>query len=438
MTFQDVYDELHHYLTGLTCIDAHEHIPANEDMREQETDILREYCRYYAPTDLKSMGYPNYDYLMDASKPLMERWKDVEPYWNKCRHTSYIRAADTAASVLYGVPRLDSDTILAANDGFQKLLKSKASYKRIINEETRSVICLKECTIEDIEAGVDFRYFRIALRLDDIICPRYGADKLRLERFSGMRIASFQDWLDACQATLEKVYATGMMVAVKSEIAYNRDLRFERVTAHEAEQEFNRIFTPDHYILPLEDTYHIGRAFQNYMIHFILGWCNKKELTFQFHTGLMEGNRFDINDTNPALLTNLVKDYEGVRFDLLHVGIPYHQQLLFMVKAFPNVYTNLTFVPNVCEDLAAEILSKAMQLFSYTKITAYGGDCSSVDIAVGSYHATLRSVAQGLADCIVRKKLFVLDEAKYIAQHLFYHNPLEIYRLHHDLPNQAE
>lgn len=34
-------------------------------------------------------------YVRDASKPLMERWNMVEPYWEYNRHTGYGQAVDS-------------------------------------------------------------------------------------------------------------------------------------------------------------------------------------------------------------------------------------------------------------------------------------------------------------------------------------------------------
>ena len=41
-------------------------------------------------------------YVRDASKPLMERWNMVEPYWEYNRHTGYGQAVDISVKKLYG------------------------------------------------------------------------------------------------------------------------------------------------------------------------------------------------------------------------------------------------------------------------------------------------------------------------------------------------
>ena len=73
------YEEIYDYLKDIVIIDTHEHIPVAEKYRDQQTDLLKEYMTYYFCSDLVSAGYQNMDYLKDISKPVMDRWLDVEP-----------------------------------------------------------------------------------------------------------------------------------------------------------------------------------------------------------------------------------------------------------------------------------------------------------------------------------------------------------------------
>lgn len=81
------YEEIYDYLKDIVIIDTHEHIPVAEKYRDQQTDLLKEYMTYYFCSDLVSAGYQNMDYLKDISKPVMDRWLDVEPYWELARYT---------------------------------------------------------------------------------------------------------------------------------------------------------------------------------------------------------------------------------------------------------------------------------------------------------------------------------------------------------------
>ena len=99
MKSQQVYDELFEYVKGLEIIDTHEHLPAFEELRERDTDILKEYLTQYFNSDLISAGLSIADYerVINNELPLMERWKLVEPYWEAARNTGYGRVLDISA-----------------------------------------------------------------------------------------------------------------------------------------------------------------------------------------------------------------------------------------------------------------------------------------------------------------------------------------------------
>ena len=65
----------------------------------------------------------------------------------------------------------------------------------------------------------------------------------------------------------------------------------------------------------------IGKPLQDYMMHYILRLANKRGLTFQFHTGLQEGNGNIIYNSDPSLLSNLFLEYPDVDFDIFHIDI---------------------------------------------------------------------------------------------------------------------
>lgn len=114
------YEEIYDYLKDIVIIDTHEHIPVAEKYRDQQTDLLKEYMTYYFYSDLVSAGYQNMDYLKDISKPVMDRWLDVEPYWELARYTGYGRSLDYSAKLLYGIDQINRNTIEEANENFWK------------------------------------------------------------------------------------------------------------------------------------------------------------------------------------------------------------------------------------------------------------------------------------------------------------------------------
>ena len=102
------YEGIFEYVKGLEIIDTHEHLPAFENLREQDTDVLKEYLTHYLNCDLISAGLSpsNYEKTIDNKLPLLERWDLVEPYWEYARNTGYARALDTSVKALYGIGKI--------------------------------------------------------------------------------------------------------------------------------------------------------------------------------------------------------------------------------------------------------------------------------------------------------------------------------------------
>ena len=132
------YEEILEHARGLEIIDTHEHLPAREELRNRETDVLKEYLNQYFNSDVRSAGLPDGDYrkVIDHTLPLMERWRLVEPYWEKARHTGYCRALDITARDLYGIERISGETIECLNEAFLRTLEP-GHFRWVLKEKSR-------------------------------------------------------------------------------------------------------------------------------------------------------------------------------------------------------------------------------------------------------------------------------------------------------------
>lgn len=418
-----VYDELLSYVESLEIIDSHEHLPYREDAREQETDVLREYLIHYFSSDLISAGLPPQDLerARDHSLPLLARWRLVEPFWNAARHTGYGRSLDLAASGLYGIPRIDGSTIEALDEAFRRSL-APGHFKRVLKDK-----CKIQVSLLDSNLDCDQTFFRSVWRPDGFIYPRTSRDIRLLSQESGVPVSSFDGWLEACEAMLDRAFARGA-VALKSALAYNRSLFYERVTREDAERCFNELFTtlhmPDWEAAPALP----GKPFQDYMMHFVLGLANRRGLTFQFHTGLQEGNGNYIRNSDPSLLSNLFLEYPNVKFDLFHIGYPYQHVMSALGKLFPNVYLDMCWAHIISPAACVRALDEWLDAVPVNKIVAFGGDYMLVDGVYGHQRLARLDVTRVLAKK-VEEGIFTLEEAKDAARQMFHDTPAALYRL---------
>lgn len=423
------FEEIFDYVKDLKIIDTHEHLPCLEGAREKDTDVLKEYLTHYFSRDLISAGLKidDYEKVINNKLPLMERWKLVKPYWEIARYTGYGRALDISAKALYGVKRISGATIEELNQAFMKSLEP-GHFKRVLKEKSKIVVSLLDSLLEE-KTECDQSLFRCVHRVDPFIYPRTGLDIREVERTSGIRICSFQDWLEACEVTLDKALKSGV-VALKSAMAYCRTLKYERVRRDEAEEGFNEMFKTKHMgLLELSgQVFSVGKKFQDYMMHFVLGLANKKNLTFQFHTGIQEGSGNIIRNSDPSLMTNLFLEYPDVDFDIFHIGYPFQQILSVLAKNFPNVFIDMCWAHIISPTASIDALAEWIDSVPVNKISAFGGDYCFIDGVYGHQYLARVNVSKSLARK-VEEGVFDIAEAKRISEMLFYENPMKIFKL---------
>jgi hypothetical protein len=420
---KNIFQEIFDYVKGLTIIDSHEHLPYREDARRKDTDVIAEYLIHYFSSDLISAGLDRktLDQLRSRDMSIMEKWDMVEHYWNICRYTGYGRALDISVKGLYGINKISRDTIEELDDAFQKSL-NPGHFKRVLKDMSKiEVSLLDQC----LDCDPDF--FRSVYRLDSFIYPRSFEDIKEVEKVHGVNIRSMDDWLEACESSLDEGLRKGA-VALKSGIAYDRSLRFEKTTLSEARSSFNQIYmTPENQDWNPYPNYP-GEAFHNYMMHYILKLANSRGLIYQFHTGLQEGNGNIIYNSDPSLLSNLFLEYPDVQFDLFHIGYPYQHVLSALAKNFPNVFIDMCWAHIISPQASVDALREWIDSVPLNKITAFGGDYLFVDAVYGHQYIARKNVSRSLT-YKVEEGVFDTAEAKQIAKMLFYDNPKRIFKL---------
>ncbi len=421
------------YANDLTVIDSHEHLPRYED--EKETDILGEYLSYICD-DLISAGMnpKEMDLVRDSRHPIMQRWKMLEPYWELARNTGYIRSLDLSVKGVYGINRVDESTLEELNGKFLESRKQgKKHFQRVLKE-----LCKIEYSVQDVSLGYgadttlhiadldsDRYFFRDACRMDRFVYPITWEQIEGIERLSGIPIVSFESWLDACEFVINRAVKKGA-VALKICLAYKRSLYFERVSRKDAEECFYQILKVKN--LPSWGFQGIctTKAFQDYMMHYILEIANRYSIVVQFHTGTMTTNRADLSNTNPILLNNLFVEYSQVKFDIFHIGYPFQSSLSALGKMFPNVFLNMCWAHIISPAACVQTLDDWFDAVPINKIIAFGGDQFVVDCVYGHELLAKMNVSEALAKK-VNKGFFEIEQAKWIAKRLFYDNPKELY-----------
>lgn len=418
-TFEKIFE----HVRDIEIIDTHEHLSCFENEREKNTDFLKEYLTDYFNRDLISAGLSKADYekAIDIRLPLMERWKIVEPFWNVAKHTGYGRGLDNTVNGLYGIDSISGRTLEQLNHEFLKTLNG-GQYETVFKKKSKIKIALLDGNLKG-----DPAFFRNVFRVDSLIWPATGDEVKEIEKASGIRICGMDDWLNACDTILENALKAGF-VGFKHGLAYKRTLSHERATKDEAEKEFNKIFAVRHWPNWCQQTFDVGKKFQDYMMHHILRFADKREFPFQIHTGLQNGHGNLIYNAEPSLLSNLFLEYPGVKFDVFHIGYPYQHVLSALAKTFPNVHIDMCWAHIISPTACVNALVEWIDAVPINKISAFGGDHCFIDGVYGHQYLARVNVSKALA-IKVDDGVFDIDRAKEIAEFLFYKNPLRLFNL---------
>ena len=431
-----IFESLLDYLNNIEVIDTHEHLPSVEEVRAKDTDVIKEYLSHYFDRDLVSAGLDKNICMRIKTEniPVMQKWQMIEKYWEAARLTGYGRSLDIAARGLYGVNKIEVSTIEELNEKFMQTLK-KGHFKKVLKDKCKistSLLMVETLDKEydpEIERSIfcDRDFFSPVFSVSDLVYPQLWSEIERIEKISGIRITSFNRWLEAVEIMIDKAFKMGA-IALKNQLAYRRSLDFSRVTRAKAEEDFNFIFKTRHVPDWSQRLILAGKTFQDYMMHYILDIANKRNLIIQIHTGLQEGNGNILSNSNPVLLSNLFLEYPDVTFDIFHISYPYQGELAVLSKNYPNVYIDMCWAHIVSPHCCVESLKEWMDILPLNKISAFGGDYLFVDGVYGHLELAKENVAKALSFKI-SQGLIGLDDAKKIAKMWFYDNPKNIFKL---------
>ena len=416
----------------MPVVDTHEHLLWNDNARNSDgNDVLSEYLIHYMSSDIISSGMKraDFDKVTDSRGDVAERWKIVEPFWEFCRYTGYGRSLDIAVKAIYGIDGIYGTTIEELNKAFTENKKS-GHYKHVLQD-----LCNIETSLLDVgwfrfdgEGGTMKRVWQPGgYYMNDEPDGRdifaYFKDVLSIE------IKSLDDWLCAFETELDYFIKTYNMHVLKSAIAYSRTLKFDKVPYSDAKALFakslaNRNAETDEKKRKLK----IPHDLQNYIMHHILKCADKRNMTYQFHTGHLEGNGNSIYRSDPSLLTNLFFEYPNVTFDLFHISYPYQNLASSLAKMFPNVTIDMCWAHIMSSPASVAALDDFLDAVPYNKISAFGGDYCFVDGVYGHLHISRQNVSRVLAKKVC-EGIFSADKAIDIAHALYYDNPKRIFQL---------
>lgn len=437
----NIRQQLTSAISQIPIIDTHEHLIQEKERLASKPDLFQTFLAHYLSSDLISAGmsYDELSVLRDSSIPLETRWTLFAPYWDDVRYTGYAQVIEKAVQGLYGVSGLSDETYekvasrMAERNqlGFYNwVLRDKSGIERVILDSTETPL-----------DQVDYSIFAPVLRFREFIMVRNKPELHRLERRCQHQIHTLQDLVQALESEIKRLHQH--IVGIKIGLAYQRTLKFDKVTCHEAEEVFNNIFNQETFERVMVDSRHQYlsaslslrecKPLQDFLVHRIIQVASRYDLPIQIHTGLQEGNENIITNSRPTLLTNLFREYRTVRFDIFHGAYPYSGELAALAKNFQNVFIDLCWLHMISPLRARSALSEWLDTVPSNKIFGFGGDYRFIEGVYGHAVLARANIAQVLADK-VHEGVMSEHQAIQLASRLLHDNAHQFFLGNRELP----
>jgi predicted TIM-barrel fold metal-dependent hydrolase len=402
---------LHQSLTEFQSIDTHEHFPSEATRVKTPIDLFT-LVGHYTINDLISAGLsPEHaKKLDDTNLAPARRWNLMEPYWRFVQNTGYGQALRVAIREIYGVAEIAAGTVERINDAI-RVQNKPGVYQKLIREKSRIESALNDAIVDpaDTPLLVSVRRFDHFLAPDDVPL---------LEKITGRSIESLTALKRALEERFDRAVRQEGMVAVKCALAYRRDLRFEAAPESAAASKF------DTHVKGKSIT--AGREVVDHMVHYILRLADDYRIPIQVHTGMLSGNGHAVQRTRPTQLVNLLQSYPRVQFDLFHTGFPYQDELLVLVKQFPNAYADFCWTHIISPAAARRALREMLDSVPANKILGFGGDYRYPELSYGHLVLARRNIADVLAER-VQAGTVTEDQAAEIGRWLLRDNPAKVF-----------
>jgi len=383
--------ELRQRVDSIPMVDAHEHLQDEHEQLKDNKNCIRLF-QHYLGDDFSSAGL-NRDSVFgkDAEKedPVV-LWRRLEPFWNAVKNTGYGQAARITIKELYGIDKIEETVIPRLQQAFERL-SVPGFYEKIL----RGYCNLESCQVDQ---GPFTETTQPTLLLQDINIVGFQQGNISSNLFRRVGITEIKDlngYHDFLRRWFQKyaLYAT----AVKSQIAYNRGLDFEKVPAERAEVPFKKRL--ENTRLTSEEV----KLLQDHLFWICVGLADEHNLPVKLHLGYYAGsNGMPVSrvEKNVAQAADLCLLSPQTRFMFMHTAYPYGHELISVAKQFTNAHIQTCWAWIIDPLGTKNFLKQYLVTAPSSKIHVFGGDYNVVENVVGHARIARNGVYAALSELV--------------------------------------
>ena len=437
-TFQSLRD----YIETIKVVDTHEHQRNRQDP-DQGVSFYTLLATTYLRSDLMSAGSPPLTSESVRANTLDENWETYGPYLELSKNTSYYAQFLSGFRKLYGYEEesFTKPGIARLSAQIDENYRDFDEWYATAFERSNIDVWLVDPYWQPLDIVLDERYSALILDIDHLVwasangyrltkqenpVPKTWVEALLFETNvyemaaeAGRTIGNLEDYLDYVGVMFDWALEQ-KAVGIKNSFAYMRSLYYEDVPFGVASALFDKGSSA-----VLTDSEE--KTVQDFLFHWIIRKAAEVGLPIQIHTGYQAGNGSVLENSRPADLNNLFLQYPDVDFIIFHGGYPWTSQAISLAKQFPNVSIDLVWLPQISKEASVHALEEILDMVPYNKIF-WGGDCSTIEEAVGSLESGKEVVARVLAARVERGAMSE-DVARDVALKIFRENAVRLFQL---------
>ena len=418
------FEIINDQVNQIELIDTHEHL-IEESARlncvkpfiqcDDWTNILGLYTKF----DFVSSGMTQKETELISSKETspLEKWRIIQPYWNRIKYTGYGQVIQHTISDLYGISKLQKKSIPELQEKYLNYRK-KGFYK-----ETLKRANIKCCIVNP--PGRPFNETKLPdLLYQDI--DAMGMIKMNFERLNENivpKITGLNDWLEVINWWFDKY--SDNAVGVKIGIAYFRRLDFNKTTVETA----NPLFSKKVEGKKLSEAEE--KILQDYLFWYIVELANKNNLPIKFHTGFQAMNNFmNLENVmfNPIDCANLCRLSPDTRFIFFHISYPYYEPMIALAKHYSNAIIDMCWSWTINPIASIDFLKKYIMTSPINKLMVFGGDDLYVENLIGHAKMARKGISIALSE-LIQNKWITEKDAIEIAERIMWKNIEDIYEI---------
>ena len=369
--------ELARYIAEIAVVDTHDHQCTEREWLESGPgDVLQDLFCSYPGGDLVSAGASPKAMarLVDGSEGDIEaRWSGVAAAWEAMRFTGYGEAVRLHAEYVYGLERITPEALAACQP---RLAALRQPGQRLAF--MRDTVRLDHVQTDDKgwqftpdPTGPEFFLYDMSWVL---FCGR-GLPFDEVAKQTGIEVTDLASLRRSAERLFELAGPTS--IAIKTQHAYNRTLKWQRRSDADVERALQEVLkSPD-----VWDT-EAGLCVGDWGLACGVELATQYNLPVKIHTGYHAGTGgMPLDWVRPANLCPLLKAYPEARFVLMHASYPYGAELIALAKHYPNVWADLCWAWAIDPHSTMELVRRYIHAAPINKLFAFGADTGYVTAA---------------------------------------------------------